>query len=202
MAPPGASRRGREVSVPATHPAAPTIVTPRLSLRAHSLADFDDYAATWGDAMVTRHIGGQPFSREECWSRFLRQLGHWPLMGFGYWAVREQGSERFVGEVGFLDLKRNLTPSLEGVPEIGWVLAPWSYGRGFATEAARAALAWIDSGLAPARTACLIDPGNDASLRVAGKCGYREFARTRYKAQPVILFERCVGSASAPRGAA
>jgi len=170
--------------------AVPTIDTERLTMRGYTPDDFDEYRAMWGDPTVTHLVGGKPFSREECWTRFLRQVGHWHLAGFGYWATREKASGRFVGEVGFADLRRDIQPPVEGTPEIGWVLAPWSYGRGFATEAARAALAWIESHLAPARTVCLIDPGNAPSLRVAEKCGYQEFESTTYKGQPIILFER------------
>jgi RimJ/RimL family protein N-acetyltransferase len=36
----------------------------------------------------------------------------------------------------------------------------------------------------------MIDPGNAASMRVAEKCGYREYARATYKGQPTILYER------------
>lgn len=168
----------------------PSLDTARLTLRAHTLADFDDYCAMWGDPDVTRYIGGKPFTREECWTRFLRQSGHWALMGFGYWVVRERASQRFVGEVGFLDLKREMQPPLEGMPEAGWVLAPWSHGRGFATEAVNAMQEWIGKALAPPRIVCMIDLGNHASLRVAEKCGYQEFNRTTFRSQPVILFER------------
>jgi RimJ/RimL family protein N-acetyltransferase len=168
----------------------PTLDTPRLTLRAHTLADFDDYCAMWGDPEVTRYIGGKTFTREECWTRFLRQSGHWALMGFGYWVVREKASNRFVGEVGFLDLKREMQPSLEGFPEAGWVLASWSHGRGFATEAVNAMHAWIDAARAPKRVVCMIDVGNSASIRVAEKCGYTEFTRTTFRSQPVILFDR------------
>jgi RimJ/RimL family protein N-acetyltransferase len=173
-----------------TAPDIPTIHTQRLTLRGHAIEDFDDYVAMWGNPKVTRHIGGRPFSREECWTRFLRNIGHWPLMGFGYWLVLETASGRFIGEIGFADLKRDLDPSIDGLPEMGWVLAPWSHGQGFATESARAAIAWIDRDLAPKRTVCLIDPENVPSLRVADKCGYRELARSTYKGQPVIIFER------------
>ena len=169
----------------------PSITTPRLTLRAHTLADFDDYCAMWGDPAVTRYIGGKPFTREECWTRFLRQSGHWALKGFGYWVVREKASGRFVGEAGFLDLNRDMQPSLEGFPEAGWVLAPWSYGQGFATEAVKVAHGWIDSVLGPPRTVCMIDEGNVASIAVARKCGYEEFTRTLFRTQPVILYERC-----------
>jgi RimJ/RimL family protein N-acetyltransferase len=44
-------------------------------------------------------------------------------MGFGYWVAEEKETGKFVGEIGFADYKRNLEPSLKGVPEIGWVLA-------------------------------------------------------------------------------
>jgi RimJ/RimL family protein N-acetyltransferase len=168
----------------------PSLDTERLTMRGHAQGDFDEYKTMWGDPKVTRHIGGRPFSREECWTRLLRNVGHWQLSGFGYWIVRERGSGRFVGEVGFADLRRELEPSIEGVPEIGWVLAPWSHGQGFATEAARAAVAWIERHLEPKRTVCLIDTDNAASLRVAAKLGYREFARATYKGAPVIVFER------------
>lgn len=171
-------------------PDIPTLQTERLSLRGHRLDDRGDCASLWSDPVVTRYIGGRPFTEEETWTRLLRYVGHWALLGFGYWVVTETASGRFVGEVGFADYKRALEPSLDGTPEIGWVLSPWAFGRGFATEAVRAALAWGDARFAARRTACLIRPDNVASIRVADKCGYREYARTTYNGQPVILFER------------
>ena len=168
----------------------PTIETGRLTLRGHSRDDLGDSAAMWADPEVTRHIGGRPFSEEEVWTRLLRHVGHWLVMGFGYWVVREKTTGRFVGEVGFADFHRDIQPSLEGRPEIGWVLAPWAQGQGFATEAVLAALAWGDAHFGPARTVCLISPENASSLRVAEKCGYNEVVRTTYKDQPTILLER------------
>ena len=168
----------------------PTIESERLTLRGHVVDDFDDSAAMWAETDVTRHIGGRPFTREESWSRLLRYIGHWSALGFGYWVVSEKLSGRFVGEVGFSDFKRELVPSFGGAPEIGWVLATSAHGRGFATEAVRAALAWGETQLGSARTVCLINPENLASLRVAAKCGYKEFARATYKGGPAILFER------------
>ena len=100
---------------------------------------------------------------------------------------------RYAGDVGFADFKREIEPSIKGVPEIGWVLAPWSHGRGYATEAAQAALRWLESALGPQRTVCLINDDNLASLRVAEKCGYREFARTQYKGSNVVMLERGAG---------
>jgi len=144
----------------------------------------------WADPTVTRYIGGRPFSEEETWARFLRYFGLWQVLGYGYWAIEERASGKFVGEAGFADFMRDLEPSVKGLPEIGWVLVPSVHGKGYATEAARAAIAWAESDLKASRMVCLIHPENGASIRVAEKCGFRECARTTYKDFPAILFER------------
>jgi RimJ/RimL family protein N-acetyltransferase len=175
----------------------PTIQTDRLTLRGHTLADFGEVAAMWGDPEVTRFVGGRPQTEEEVWTRLLRYVGHWAALGWGYWVVRETDTNRFVGEVGFAERRRAIEPSIVGYPEIGWVLATAAHGRGYATEAVRAALTWAESrrGSGDAyfdsgRTVCLIDVDNLRSIRVAEKTGYREFARTMYLGQPVILLDR------------
>jgi RimJ/RimL family protein N-acetyltransferase len=168
----------------------PRLETERLVLRGHRAADFAECSSMWGDPEVTRFIGGRAFPQDEVWTKLLRYVGHWSLMGFGFWVLEDKKNGRFVGEVGFADFKRDIEPSLEGAPEIGWVLAPWAHGRGLATEAVRAALDWGATRLPSKRTVCLISPENLASIRVAEKCGYREFHRTTYKGQPTLLFER------------
>jgi RimJ/RimL family protein N-acetyltransferase len=178
------------MSVHAMLSTAPPLDTPRLSLRAHGLADYEDCAAMWGDPAVTRHIGGRPFARDEVWARLLRYAGHWTLLGFGYWAVRERATGRFVGEVGLADFRRDMEPSFDGTPEAGWVLATWAHNKGFATEAVRATLVWGEEVLRTARTVCMIDAVNAASIRVAEKCGFKEWQRTNYKGTPAILYER------------
>jgi RimJ/RimL family protein N-acetyltransferase len=70
------------------------------------------------------------------------------------------------------------------------VLAAWAHGRGFATEAARAAITWGETHFGPVRTACLIHLANASSLRVAEKCGYNETIRTTYKDQPTMILIR------------
>jgi RimJ/RimL family protein N-acetyltransferase len=179
----------------------PTLHTTRLTLQVHTLSDFEDCAAMWGDPEVMRYLHNRPFTREESWARLLRYVGHWQLLGFGFWAVREEASGRFVGEVGLADFRRNIRPSIDGFPEIGWVLAPWAHGKGFATEAARTALSWADRRFGSVRTVCIIHPENSASLRVAFKCGYGEFGRTTYKDSPVILLERIAERPSGRLGA-
>jgi len=169
---------------------APVLETERLILRGHEVTDFEACAAMWGNPEVTRHISGKPSTPDEAWARLLRHVGHWALLGYGFWALEEKASGRFVGEVGFADHKRGIEPSLAGTPEIGWVLGPALHGRGYATEAVRAAIAWGDAHLGSARTACMISPENASSMKVAAKCGYAEFARTTYRDNPTILFAR------------
>lgn len=171
-------------------PDVPFIETPRLILRGHRRDDLGDSLAMWSHPDVTRYIGGRPSTEEEAWSRLLRYVGHWQVVGYGYWLVAEKASGRFVGEVGFADFKREMTPSLEGAPEAGWALAPWAHGRGYATEALAAATTWLDARLGKVRTVCMIDPGNVASLRVASKAQYREWTRGVLKGNPTQLFER------------
>jgi RimJ/RimL family protein N-acetyltransferase len=168
----------------------PVLETERLTLRGHRVEDFADCLALWTDPQVTRFIGGRPSTQEEVWSRLLRYIGHWSLLGFGYWAVEERATGRFIGELGFADFKRQIEPSLDGIPEAGWALSPSVHGRGYATEAVQAILAWGDRHFGSARTACIIAPENWASIRVAEKCGYREFQRTTYKDNPTIMYMR------------
>ena len=172
----------------------PVIETARLKLRRHRVDDFSDCAAMWADAGVTRYIGGKPFTGEEVWARLLRYVGHWTLLGYGFWAIEEKATGAFAGELGFADCKRDIEPSLGDAPELGWALAPGVHGKGYATEAVRAALAWGEARWASARTVCLIHPENARSIRVAEKCGFREFQRTTYKGQPTILFDRMLSA--------
>jgi RimJ/RimL family protein N-acetyltransferase len=172
------------------YPEVPVLETDRLVLRAHRPADFADCAAMWGDPAVTRFIGGRPFSGEEVWARMLRYAGHWQWMGYGFWAVEEKASGDFIGDLGFANLKRDLDPSLSGAPELGWALATRAQGKGYATEALLAVIAWGDVRFEGARTVCMIHPDNAPSMRVAQKCGYREFWRTEYRGNPAVLMER------------
>jgi RimJ/RimL family protein N-acetyltransferase len=144
----------------------------------------------WADSIVTRHIGGKPFSKEESWSRLLRYAGHWALLGFGYWVIEERATGKFVGEVGFADYKRDLETPYKDAPEIGWVIASQFHGKGYATEAVHAAIAWGDANFGSSQTACIIHPENRPSIRVAERCGYREFQLTTCKGQPTLVFVR------------
>lgn len=168
----------------------PVLETERLLLRAPSADDLDASTAMWSNPEVVRHIGGKGFTREEVWSRILRARGLWSVLGYGYWAVYERASGRFVGDVGFADFHRDLQPSIEGLPEMGWVLDPWCHGRGYASEAVNAAIAWGRDNLDAGQFTCIIDPHNAPSINVALKAGFTETAETLYKDSPILVFHR------------
>lgn len=167
----------------------PTVLTPRLSLKPCEKADYDDMAAMWADPEVVRFIGGRTRDAQDAWFAHLRNRGLWPVLGYGYWIVRDRQSGAFIGEVGFADFMRGMIPDISGRPEAGWVFAKTAWGQGFATEAVKGAHDWLDEEL-PGRSTCIIEPDNEASIRVAEKVGYTEIGPTDYRGDPVLLFER------------
>lgn len=150
----------------------PILETERLVLSGHTVADFAPLTAMWSEPAVVAQISGASPTPREAWMRILSYRGLWPLLGFGYWAVREKSSGRYAGDLGFADFHRPVDPPITGIPEAGWALAPWAQGKGYATEALAGALAWLD-GQGADRSVCLIAPGNRPSIRVAEKAGYR-----------------------------
>ena len=168
----------------------PVIETDRLRLRPHQVDDFADCVAMWSDPAVTRYTIGDPSPPQRTWMRILAYRGHWALLGFGYWAVEEKVTGRYIGEVGFAEFKRDIQPSIEGMPELGWALITQAHGKGYATEALRAAVAWGDNHFGSARTACIIHQDNRPSFRVADKLGYKEFFRTSKDGEPETVLVR------------
>jgi RimJ/RimL family protein N-acetyltransferase len=144
----------------------------------------------WAEPAVFRFIGGAAQSREVVWSRFLRHAGHWERLGFGFFAIEDRATGAFLGEAGFQDLRRTLTPSIEGTLEAGWVLVTEAQGKGFAQEAMQACLDWADRVLPDKRVTCMIRPDHAASLHVAKKLGFSAFAASDYAGVPVVLLER------------
>jgi RimJ/RimL family protein N-acetyltransferase len=168
----------------------PRIDTARLVLRGPLFEDFAAYAAMWGDADVVRHITGEPLNRETAWAKFLRDAGHWALTGYGFWCIAETASNRYAGQVGFANFKRDLEPAFGDDLEMGWSLARWAHGQGYAAEAARAAIDWAEQNLARRRIVCMINEDNAPSIRLARAIGFRDYARTDYKGKAVLLLER------------
>jgi RimJ/RimL family protein N-acetyltransferase len=168
----------------------PVIETERLKLRGHTIEDAPKVRALWSDPQVTRYIGGQPLTAEECWSRLLRYVGHWSLLGYGYWVLEEKATGDFVGEVGFSDCKRDVEPTIGAVPEVGWVLIPPKHGVGYATEAVHAVLDWGHEHFGPSSVVCLIHPDHHASIHVAQKCGFKRQYLGTYRGRPMLVFDR------------
>jgi len=169
--------------------------TARLRMRPHATDDFDDVAAMWADPRVVEQISGTPSTREQSWARLLRYAGHWSLLGYGYWVVEERESGAFVGEVGFADYHRAIEPPLDGMPELGWILASHGQGNGYATEAARAAIAWGEEHFRDIpQIACIIVPEHRPSIRVAEKCGFTLRTQTVYLDSAVLMYTRLLSN--------
>jgi RimJ/RimL family protein N-acetyltransferase len=174
-----------------TQPADTTsrLTTPRLTLTPVCLSDFDDFVALWRDEVFYRHITGRALSEEEVWFRLLRDIGHWSALGRGNWAIRIKDTGAYVGSVGVLDFRREITPRLDA-PELGWGVGGAFQGQGLAGEALAAALTWADTVLKAPRTVCMIGPGNLASLRLAARTGYVRYAEGVYHGETAYLLER------------
>ena len=170
----------------------PVLHTDRLTLRPHAGEDYEAECAMWADPAVVRFIGGKPSTRQQTWSRLLTYMGHWAAMKYGYWAIEERQSGRFIGDIGFADFKRDIAPAMQNVPEFGFALASPAHGKGYASEAVRAALAWGDAHLPSTRTVCLVNDENAASLHILEKAGYRVFERAAFNGTPVLFLERSV----------
>lgn len=168
----------------------PILTTERLLLRGHKLDDFDEFLALWKHRDLVRFIGGELPTREQVWARLLRYAGLWHHLGFGFFAVEERESGRLIGEVGFLDLHRDEISSTEGTLEAGWGITPPMQGKGYATEAMSAAIAWADKRFTGRRMTCIVDLENKPSLRIAEKIGFRRTGEVNYKNKPNAMFER------------
>jgi RimJ/RimL family protein N-acetyltransferase len=169
---------------------APALQTERLTLRGHNLDDFNASLALWSDPSVTRFIGGRPATASEVWSRIMTYTGHWALMGFGYWAVVETKTGRFIGEVGLAYSRRDIDPPLDQCPESGWAFIPDVHGQGLASEAMRAALAWADDHFGRTDSVCMIDPANAPSITLAKRCGYSLRGDAQFRGSKTLIFER------------
>ncbi len=168
----------------------PLIETTRLRLRSFGESDLDAQAVVLADPAVMRFLGAEPHTREESWRRMLSSAGLWPMLGYGYWLVERKADGLYLGQVGFADFKRDMAPSIEGLPEMGWIFARDSHGHGYATEAVVAALDWADGHLPHREVTAIISPGNSASVRVAERAGFNIREDALYRGEPILLFRR------------
>ncbi len=169
---------------------APRIETARLVLRTSVPEDLGAHAAMLGDPAVMRHLTGAGIPREDAWRRMLQGPGLWAMLGFGYWSVERRSDGRYIGQLGFADFKRDMVPSLDGLPEMGWLLTADAQGQGFAREGVEAALGWADEALNAPEIVAIISPDNAPSIRLAERTGFRRAEETTYKGEPTIVFRR------------
>lgn len=160
------------------------IETERLRLerwdrRAHAAG----LAAMNADAEVMEFInGGVPLTRVESRITSDRVAAHWRTYGFGLWALIEKLTGRMVGFAGVCHPL--WLPGWERAVEVGWRLHRSAWGRGYATEAGRAALEYGFGGLGLAQIVAFIHPDNHRSLAVAGRLGLELSERIPHPQHP------------------
>lgn len=165
--------------------------TARLLLRAHREQDIEPTVAMFGDELCKRWLSApQPYTLEEG-RRWCTDTAHLlRAMGDGvHWAITEAQSGRYLGGIGVKG-----TDWLRRSTEIGYALAPWARGRGYAPEALRAAAEWFLCEQDFNRVELFAATGNTASQRVAEKAGFvregvaRNSGFTHHGQQDMVLF--------------
>jgi ribosomal-protein-alanine N-acetyltransferase len=148
-------------------PAVLPITTERLLIRALREDDVEAMHRVYGDPEAMRHVGAERAARTLDQSRasVARHIEGQRLNGFSLWALDERATGRTIGAAGLVYVDA-VGPDIELV----YQLERPAWGRGYATEAARACL---DAALGPLgldRVVALAYAENEASIRVMQKC--------------------------------
>lgn len=141
----------------------PYLHTERLLLREYRREDFDAFAAHIADPVSAAHL--VPADRQAAWRIFCSQAGLWLVDGAGWWAVEEKANGQLVGSVGAFFREEST------VMELGWNTYRAFWGRGFANEAAAAALHHALEIRREPKVRALIASANESSLRVSRRLG-------------------------------
>lgn len=177
------------------------LTTERLGLRRFTVDDLDWLAGLYSDPDVTRYLGGavdRERSEDLFKTRILEYYDRHP--GLGIWLTVERATERRAG----FHLLNNIRG--ESFIQVGFVLARWAWGRGFATEMASAVLRYGFVDVALPRIVAIASLGNLASQHVLLKIGLhrkgeRAFSHPAYAAEgPMAWFERDGADWIAERG--
>ena len=169
---------------------APRIETERLVLRPWRKDDFRPYHAILSHPEVHKHFGPNPMIAEEAWRRVTSFVGGWHFLGFGMWAVEEKATGKLIGIVGLFNAWRDLEPQFGEEPEMGWIMAAETHGKGLASEACGAVVSWAEEKLDPTPMWAIIAPANEPSLKLADKLGFERIAETTYHGDPTIVLKR------------
>jgi len=147
----------------------PTIETARLTLRPFHEDDIDPYLAVMHTPEVRASLRlPDNLDRPQVWAGMAAMLGQWGLRNSGHWAVTLRDTGEFIGRAGTLRPERIDWPGLE----IGWTLHPDHWGRGYATEAGRAAIDWAWLNHHDNTLYSFILPDNAPSQAVARRLGF------------------------------
>ena len=158
--------------------------TERLILRRVTMSDLDEMARLNSDPEVMRYIGnGAVWTRPQSEARIRRILTVYEIFpGLGLWIGEEKKNRRFVGAFAL-----NYIPKTVEV-EVGYRLSKSAWGRGFATEGARALVRYGISGLGLDRVAGLTHPENEPSKRVLMKAGLQARGTGSYYDKQLCYF--------------
>lgn len=157
------------------------IETERLRLRRLRDSDIDDLAALFADPDVMRYVGnGVPTDRTEAQKALESIVAHWERHGFGRWAIEDKQTNEFVGYGGLR--------SLFGTPEVVYHFAKRYWGKGFATEMARASLQFGFNEKGFERIVAIAKPENTASIHVMEKAGMHFEMQTSYYDIEVVQY--------------
>ena len=159
-------------------PTGPTLRTERLILRPWRPEDAAPFAEMGADPEVMAHFPSV-LTREQSDATIARITGHFAREGFGFWAVEVPGVTPFAG---FTGIGR---PVFMPVVEIGWRFARAHWGHGYATEAARAAMAWGFDNLPVAEIVAFVVPGNVRSQAVMARLGMQRDPEANFE-HPMI----------------
>jgi RimJ/RimL family protein N-acetyltransferase len=152
----------------------------RLSFRWWALADLELAESLWGDPEVTRFIGG-PFPKEEVRRRLEQEIANGMAHGIQYWPIFLLSEEEFAGCCGL----RPHRPA-ENIFELGFHLHKAHWGKGYASEAARAAIEHAFQSLGASALFAGHHPDNEISKRVLEKLGFR-YVRHGYYAPTGLM---------------
>lgn len=159
----------------------PTIETERLRLRPLTNDDFEDLHRLLSDPDVVRYVGsGKPLLREETETALTSIISHWERHGFGRWAVIYKETGEFVGFGGLR--------MLIDTPEVVYHLTPRFWGKGLATEIAKAALRYGFAEHDFPRIVAIAKPANLASVHVMEKIGMHYEMHTSYYNIDVVQY--------------
>jgi ribosomal-protein-alanine N-acetyltransferase len=154
---------------PHTTAALRNLTTRRLTLRRLGPADLDELAAIFAQREVWEFPHRRGTTRAETEAFLDQQHALWCEHGFGGCAARERAGDALLGVIGLS------VPTLGTEPRapvsVGWRLAPAAWGKGYASEGAAALVDEALTTLDYDRIACITQPENVRSVRVAQRLG-------------------------------